>query len=351
MAKLAKEGMQFMRAYSGSAVCGPTRCVLMTGLHPGHCHRRANRSRNGLIPLPEKTPTVASMLKKAGYATGGFGKWGLGNPGTTGVPEKLGFDLWYGYYDQVHAHDYYPEYLVRNSKREELPANKNGKRGSYTHYLIEKETLKFIEDHKDEPFFCYAAWTPPHGDYVIPHDDPNYLQYEKKSWSQKDKNYAGMVSLLDQGVGRIADKLKKLGIAENTLLIYTSDNGANASFAKTLRSNGILRGVKRSLYEGGIRAPFIAHWPKKISPGTRSDLLTTHVDLMATAAEIAETEVPIKSDGISILPTLLGKPQKIKHDFIYFEIYEGPFQQSVRVGDWKGYRRGLKDPVELYDLS
>jgi arylsulfatase A-like enzyme len=291
------------------------------------------------------------MLRKAGYATGGFGKWGLGNPGTTGVPEKLGFDLWYGYYDQVHAHDYYPEYLVRNSKREELPANKNDKRGSYTHYLIENETLKFIEDHKDEPFFCYAAWTPPHGDYVIPHDDPNYLQYEKKSWSQKDKNYAGMVSLLDQGVGRIADKLKKLGIAENTLLIYTSDNGANASFAKTLRSNGILRGVKRSLYEGGIRAPFIAHWPKKISPGTRSDLLTTHVDLMATAAEIAETEVPIKSDGISILPTLLGKPQKIKHDFIYFEIYEGPFQQSVRVGDWKGYRRGLKDPVELYDLS
>ncbi|MDG1151723.1 MAG: arylsulfatase [Akkermansiaceae bacterium] len=351
MAKLAKEGMQFTRAYSGSAVCGPTRCVLMTGLHPGHCHRRANRSRNGLIPLPEKTQTVASMLKKEGYATGGFGKWGLGNPGTTGVPEKLGFDLWYGYYDQVHAHDYYPEYLVRNSKREELPANKNGKEGSYTHYLIESETLKFIEDHKDEPFFCYAAWTPPHGDYVIPHDDPNYLQYEKKPWSQKDKNYAGMVSLLDQGVGRIADKLKKLGIAENTLLIYTSDNGANASFAKTLRSNGILRGVKRSLYEGGIRAPFIAHWPKTISPGTQSDLLTTHVDLMATAAEIAETEIPIKSDGISILPTLLGKPQKVKHDFIYFEIYEGPFQQSVRAGDWKGYRRGLKDPVELYDLS
>jgi arylsulfatase A-like enzyme len=241
--------------------------------------------------------------------------------------------------------------LVRNSKREELPANKNGKKGSYTHYLIESETLKFIEDHKDEPFFCYAAWTPPHGDYVIPHDDPNYLQYEKKPWSQKDKNYAGMVSLLDQGVGRIADKLKQLGIAENTLLIYTSDNGANASFAKTLRSNGILRGVKRSLYEGGIRAPFIAHWPKKISPGTQSDLLTTHVDLMATAAEIAETKIPIKSDGISILPTLLGKPQKVKHDFIYFEIYEGPFQQSVRVGDWKGYRRGLKDPVELYDLS
>jgi|TARA_B110000438_G_C15767970_1_gene630497 arylsulfatase A-like enzyme len=351
MAKLAKEGMQFERAYSGSAVCGPTRCVVMTGLHPGHCHRRANRSRNGLIPLPADTPTVASMLKKAGYQTGGFGKWGLGNPETTGVPEKLGFDLWYGYYDQVHAHNYYPEYLIRNSKREELPENKNGKKGSYTHYLIEKETLKFIEENKDKPFFCYAAWTPPHGDYVIPHDDPNYLLYKDKSWSQKDKNYAGMVSLLDQGVGRIVAKLKELGIADNTLLIYTSDNGANASFSKTLKSNGILRGVKRSLYEGGIRAPFVAHWPGKIAPGSTSDLLTTHVDLMATAAELSGAKVPIKSDGISILPSLLGKPQKKKHEFLYFEIYEGAFQQSVRVDNWKGYRRGLKDPVEVYDLS
>ncbi len=351
MDRLAKEGMQFDRAYSGSAVCGPTRCVVMTGLHPGHCHRRANRSRNGIIPLPAKTATVASMLKKAGYATGGFGKWGLGNPGTSGVPEDLGFDLWYGYYDQVHAHDYYPEYLVRNSKREELPGNTDGKKESYTHYLIEKETLKFIEDHKDEPFFCYAAWTPPHGDYVIPHDDPNYLLYQDKPWSQKDKNYAGMVSLLDQGVGRIASKLKELGIAENTLLIYTSDNGANASFAKTLKSNGILRGVKRSLYEGGTRAPFIAHWPGKIKAATRSNLLTTHVDLMATAAELSGAKVPIATDGISILPTLLGKPQETKHEFIYFEIYEGPFQQSVRVENWKGYRRGLQDPVEIYDLS
>jgi arylsulfatase A-like enzyme len=243
MEKLAKEGMRFDQAYSGSAVCGPTRCVVMTGLHPGHCHRRANRSRNGLIPLPADTPTVASMLKKSGYKTGGFGKWGLGNPDTTGVPEKLGFDLWYGYYDQVHAHDYYPEYLI----------------------------------------------------------------YKNKSWSQKDKNYAGMVSLLDQGVGRIMAKLKELGIAENTLLVYTSDNGANASFAKTLKSNGILRGVKRSLYEGGIRAPFVASWPGKITPGSTSDLLTTHVDLMATAAELSGAKVPIKTDGISILPTLLGK--------------------------------------------
>jgi arylsulfatase A-like enzyme len=158
MERLARQGMQFDRAYAGSAVCAPTRCVLMTGLHPGHCHRRANRSKShGLIPLPADTPTVASVLKKAGYKTGGFGKWGLGNPGTTGVPEKLGFDLWYGYYDQVHAHDYYPEYLIQNSEQIPLPENAGGKKGSYTHYLIEAQTIQFIEDSKDGPFFCYAA--------------------------------------------------------------------------------------------------------------------------------------------------------------------------------------------------
>lgn len=354
MARLAKQGMQFDRAYAGSAVCGPTRCVVMTGLHPGHCHRRANRSKShGLIPLPADTPTVASMLKEAGFATGGFGKWGLGNPGTTGVPEKQGFDLWYGYYDQVHAHDFYPEFLIRNSEQVPLPGNKDGKRGTYTHYLIEEQTIKFIEDNKDGPFFCYAAWTPPHGEYVIPHDDPNYAPYKDKSWSQGHKNYAGMVGLLDAGVGRIVKKLEELGIADNTLLVYTSDHGANQTHAKSLGSNGELRGFKRSLYEGGIRTPSVAYWPGKVPAGSRSDLLTTHVDLMATAADLAGTKAPIKTDGISILPTLLGKPQTTKHEFLYFEIYEGPapFQQSVRMGNWKGYRRGLKDPVEVYDLA
>jgi len=351
MDKLAKEGMQFSRAYSGNAVCGPTRCVLMTGQHPGHALRRANQSNDGLLPTPRGATTVASILKKAGYKTGGFGKWGIGNVGTTGVPEKQGFDLWYGYYDQKHAHNYYPTFLVRNSKEEQLKGNIGGKKETYTHYLIVKETLKFIEDNKDGPFFCYAAWTPPHGKYVIPTDDPNLKPYQKESWAQSVKNYAGMVSLLDQGVGQIVAKVKELGIAENTLIIYTSDNGANRPFIKDLQSTGGLRGQKRSLYEGGIRAPFVAYWPGTVKAGSKSDILTSSVDLMVTAAEIAGVETSSKTDGISYLPTLLGMDQKEQHDSLYFEIYEGAFQQCVRMGDWKGYRKGTKDPVEVYNLS
>jgi arylsulfatase A-like enzyme len=351
MDKMSKDGMQFNRAYSGNAVCGPTRCVLMTGMHPGHALRRANKSLHGLLPTAKGTPTVASILKKAGYATGGFGKWGIGNVGTEGVPEKHGFDLWYGYYDQGHAHDYYPTFLVRNSKNIKLPKNEDGKKGSYTHYLIEEQTIKFIEDNKDGPFFCYAAWTPPHGQYVIPANDPALKHYADKSWNQTVKNYAAMVTLLDAGVGRIIAKCKELGIADNTLIIYTSDNGANGLFIKAVQSSGGLRGAKRSLYEGGIRAPMVAYWPGKVAAGSKTDLLTSQVDLMATAAEIAGVKAPGKTDGISILPTLLGKKQKTAHDFLYFEIYEGKFQQCVRMGKWKGYRKGTKDKVELYDLS
>lgn len=351
MDRMAEEGMQFTQAYSGNAVCGPTRCVLMTGLHPGHALRRANRSNNGLLPTPKGTTTVATILHKAGYKTGGFGKWGIGNVGTTGVPEKQGFDLWYGYYDQVHAHDYYPEFLIKNSKQIELKGNLGGKQKTYTHYLIVEETLKFIEDNKDGPFFCYAAWTPPHGKYVIPKDDPSLLQYKDKPWNQMVKNYAGMVSLLDQGVGQILAKLEELGIEDNTLVIYTSDNGANLPFIKTLQSSGNLRGAKRSLYEGGIRAPFVARWPGKVKAGSTTEILTSSIDLMTTAAELAGVAAPTESDGISILPTLLGNEQKQKHEWLYFEIYEGAFQQCLRMGNWKGYRKGTQDPVELYDLT
>lgn len=351
MDRMAREGMQFDRAYSGSAVCGPTRCVVMTGLHPGHALRRANKSKSGLLPTAKGETTVATVLKKAGYATGGFGKWGLGNVGTTGVPEKQGFDLWYGYYDQMHAHNYYPEFLVRNSKNINLKGNAGGKRQQYSHYLIVEETLKFIEDNKDRPFFCYAAWTPPHSQFVIPGSDPNIHHYQTKPWKQSTKNYAAMVSLLDQGVGQVLDKVKQLGIEDRTLILYTSDNGANTQFVKSLKSSGGLRGAKRSLYEGGIRAPLVAYWPGKVPAGSRTDLLTSHVDLMATASEMAGVNLPRKSDGISILPTLLGQEQTEHHSFLYFELYEGAFQQCVRMGSWKGYRRGTKDPMQLYHLG
>ena len=345
--RLAAEGMKFTRAYSGSAVCAPSRCVLMTGQHTGHTLRRANQSKDGLLSLPAAQPTVARLLHDAGYATGGFGKWGLGNPGTTGVPENEGFDVFFGYYDQVHAHDYYTDYLVRNSVN--VPYQQSGKHTweDYSHTRIANETLKFIEQNKDHPFLCYAAWTPPHQDYAIPDNAP----YSQKPWSESDKNYAAMVHLVDKDVGRVIQKLKDLGLDDKTLVIFASDNGANEEFIEPLGSTGGLRGYKRMLYEGGIRAPFIARWPGRIKPDTTNDLLTTFVDFLPTAADLIGVPPPHGMDGISILPTLLGQKQSKQHDSLYFEIYEPYFQQSVRLGDWKGYRLGTKAPLELYDLK
>ena len=345
--RLAAEGMKFNRAYSGSAVCAPSRCVLMTGQHTGHVLRRANQSKIGLLALPAGQTTVARLLQSAGYATGGFGKWGLGNPGTTGAAEKQGFDVFFGYYDQVHAHDYYTDHLIRNSA--DVPYQQSGRHTweDYSHTRIANETLKFIEQNKDCPFFCYAAWTPPHADYVIP-ENPNFSQ---KPWPEAVRNYAAMVALVDKDVGRVMQKLKDLGIDDQTLVIFSSDNGANAQFIEPLGSTGGLRGYKRMLYEGGMRAPFFARWPGKIQPGTTTDLLTTFVDFLPTAADLAGASTPPGLDGHSILPTLLGKDQQVRHESIYFEIYEPYFQQAVRMGDWKGYRLGTKAPLELYDLA
>jgi arylsulfatase A-like enzyme len=319
----------------------------MTGQHPGHALRRANNSKVGLLSLPAAQPTVARLLHDAGYATGGFGKWGLGNPGTTGVPENEGFDVFFGFYDQVHAHNYYTDYLVRNSVN--VPYQQSGKHTweDYSHTRIANETLKFIEQNKDRPFFCYAAWTPPHPDFVIPDNAP----YSQKPWPEEIRNYAAMVALVDKDVGRLMQKLKDLGIADNTLVIFSSDNGAQEAFIKPLGSTGGLRGYKRLLYEGGIRTPFIAHWPGRIKPDTTNDLLTTFMDFLPTAADLAGVPAPSGMDGISLAPTLLGQKQSRQHDSLYFEIYEPYFQQSVRLGDWKGYRLGTKAPLELYDLK
>ena len=345
--RLASEGIKFTQAYSGNAVCAPSRCVLMTGQHPGHVIRRANPSKNGLLPLPAEQITVAKLLKDAGYATGGFGKWGLGNPGTTGVPEKLGFDVFYGYYDQVHAHDYYTDYMVRNSIREPVPQSGKHTWEEYSHTRIAAETLQFIEQNKDRPFFCYAAWTPPHDEFAIPSDD----LYANKPWPETVRSYAAMVALIDRDVGRVIQKLKDLGIDNNTVVIFASDNGANPQFIEPLGSTGGLRGHKRMLYEGGIRAPFIARWPGTIPTAQTSDLLTSFVDFLPTASELSGAPIPEGIDGISILPTMLGNTQTVRHEALYFEIYEPYFQQSVRWGDWKGYRIGLESPLELYNLK
>lgn len=354
--RLAVEGMKFTRAYSGSAVCAPTRNVLMTGLHTGHGTRRANMSKNGLIPLAPEEITVAEKLKEAGYATGGFGKWGLGNPGTTGIPELQGFDQWYGYYDQVHAHSFFPLYLVRNSVEEKLAGNRpagtklaKGVGTDYSVDLILKETLAFIAANKDRPFFCYAAWTLPHGDFEVPAISPDFAG---QPWSEAIKTHATMLQRLDRDVGTLMKTLRDLGLDQNTLVIYTSDNGAAGPGGATFNSTGGLRGAKRDLHEGGIRAPFIARWPGKIQAGTTSDALTSHVDWMATACDLAGVKPP-KTDGLSLGPTFLGKPTPPRHEHLYWEIYEGPvpFQQAVRLGDWKGYRTALRGPLELHDLA
>jgi len=345
--RLAKEGMKLTRAYSGSAVCAPSRMVLMTGQHTGHILRRANQSKVGLLALPAGQTTVARMLQNAGYATGGFGKWGLGNPETTGVAEKQGFDVFFGYYDQKHAHDHYTDYLIRNSVK--VPIGQSGKHtwADYAPTRIANETLSFIEQNKDRPFFCYAAWTPPHGDFAIPENPV----FGEKTWTEEVRNYAAMVALVDKDVGRVMQKLKDLGIDDKTLVIFSSDNGANPEFIESLGSTGGLRGYKRLLYEGGMRTPFIARWPGKIQPGTTSDVLTSFVDFLPTAADLVGVPAPKGLDGHSIAPTLLGKGQQVPHESLYFEIYEPYFQQAVRMGDWKGYRLGTKAPLELYDLK
>lgn len=358
--KLASEGMRFTDAYSGCTVCAPARSTLMTGLHMGHTPVRGN---TGGIPLPEGTVTLPKILKQAGYATGGSGKWGLGDLDTEGVPEKQGFDLFYGYYHQIHAHYYYPEYLIRNGKKETLAGNQNEKQGKYTANLIHEETLKFIREHRDEPFFCYCPWTLPHGRYEVPESDPAWQFYKDKKWKDKPKKIAAMTVILDRHVGAVMDLLDELGLNDNTLVIFCSDNGADEHFPNALNSCGPFRGKKRSMYEGGIRVPMIARWPGYIEPGSESSLPCYFPDMLPTFAALAgETSLaPENIDGISLLPTLTGKGKQEEHDFMYWEwpsfswkdqkYDDNGLMQGVRHGNWKLVRHQQDQPWELYDLS
>ncbi|MBX2850871.1 MAG: arylsulfatase [Phycisphaeraceae bacterium] len=357
--RIAKNGMLFSYCYAGSAVCAPARDALMTGRHSGHLDRRDNQAKanrnepmyTGLVAMPDQTVTVAEILKKQGYATGGFGKWGLGNPGTTGTPDKQGFDLWYGYVDQVHAHSYYTDYLVRATpeagcKNEAVTQNQGGKEVIYSADLINREALQFIRDNKDQPFFAYLATTLPHGKYEAPELGP----FTDRDWPDKAKTYAAMLYRLDEHVGQVLDLLKELGIDDNTIVFFTADHGPEQVSVK--RFNGALgqRGIKRSLYEGGVRVPMVVQWPGKIKAGSTSDFIWWHPDFFATACDLAGLDrVPESVDGVSVLPTLLGKPQK-PHPHFYFEFYS-PFQQSVRKGKWKAIRFGTDKPSELYDLD
>ncbi|MEY2427508.1 MAG: hypothetical protein QOJ40_393 [Verrucomicrobiota bacterium] len=361
--RLANEGMRFTQCYAGCHVCAPSRSTLMTGLHTGHTPVRDN---GGYRYLYDEDVTVAEVLKKAGYATGGFGKWGLGTEDSPGFPLKQGFDEWFGYYHQVHAHFYYPYYLWHNDTKFFLPENEGHKRIRYSHDEIHKQALHFISQHKDQSFFCYIPYTLPHVELVAPEDSmkPYRGKWEEKPLPDPRAGYigaeepfathAGMVGRLDRSVGEVMALLKKLGLEDDTVLIFSSDNGPQANqwlrVADFFQANGPLRGYKGEFYEGGIRVPLIVRWPNKIKSGSTSDHVCAFWDFLPTFAQLAGTPAPATTDGLSFLPALLGHPQQ-EHKFLYWEIGGKTLSQAVRMGNWKAIRHKPEGPIELYNLE
>ncbi len=350
--KMASEGMRFTQHYAGATVCAPSRSVLMTGQHLGHTFVRGNKAIGKYqLPIPAETHTIAEMFKNAGYVTSCIGKWGLGGPGTEGHPNKQGFDHFFGYLGQVQAHNYYPDYLWRNTDTVWL------NNGEYSHDEMTEEALAFIHDHKGEAFFLYIPYTIPHTNFQV----PEKKEYEGlEGWTQKQQTQAAMISRMDGDVARILDTLRQLGIEENTLVVFTSDNGPHGAGGTLdfFDANGALRGKKRDLYEGGIRIPFVAWWPGTVEAGTETDHVACFTDLFATCCELTGQPIPENTDGISYLPTLLQKTNQEKHDFIYHEFHEkkqGGTKQSVRIGKWKGVRKNMQkdvdSPIELYNLN
>jgi arylsulfatase A len=339
--RLAQEGMRFTQAYAGATVCAPSRCSLMTGLHNGHAVIRGNREAEpeGQVPMPADTFTVAHLMKRAGYATGLVGKWGLGHPGSASTPDKMGFDYFFGYNCQREAHEYYPEHLWRNSEKVALGGEK------YSHDLMAEEALEFVRRNKDRPFFLEVAFTIPHAKLQVPDLGP----YEKETWPKDLKTLAAMITRMDADVGRLMELLKELNIDDNTLVLFASDNGAAYNDA-LFNHSGPLRGRKRDMYEGGIRTPAIARWPGKIKAGVVSDQVWTFYDFLPTMAELTGQKPPAAIDGVSILPAIL-EGKAIEHPPLYFEFHEGGFVQAARIGDWKAVRHGAKQPIELYDLE
>ena len=362
--RFAGEGMRFTNALAGAPVCGPTRCTLLTGLHSGHTSMRIN---NGFAPIRKEEPTLASMLKKKGYATGGFGKWGIGGRGTSGVPEMHGFDQFFGYYDQVHAHTFYPQYLIHNSK--EVPLEGNSGTSFYegkTHAqdAIFEESIQFIKRNKDNPFFCYLPWTPPHGLWGIDADDPSWQLFKDKPWTagQRTENdakvYAAFLHMVDRQIGEIIELLKELKIDGNTIFFLCGDNGGQDYFKDSEHPHGFFgpnlnpqtgerfRAGKGSLYEGGLKVPYLARWPGKIKANSVSDHLLYFPDVMPTLAALTHSDCP-QTDGLSFLPSLLGGGNQKQHAYLYWE-YQG--QTAVRMNQWKAYKARNRD-WELYDLS
>lgn len=339
--KLAAEGMRFTQAYAGTTVCAPSRCALMTGLHTGHSPVRGNREikPEGQEPMPADTFTVGHLMQRAGYVTGIIGKWGLGFPGSTSAPEKMGFDHFFGYNCQRKAHEYYPEELWRNTNRVAL----DGK--TYSHDLMAEEALQFVRNNKEKPFFLYLPFTIPHGKFQVPDQEP----YGNESWPAQWKNIAAMVTRMDKDIGRLMALLKELNLDANTLVFFASDNGSGHQPA-FFNSSGELRGMKRDMYEGGLRSPGIARWPGRIKPGVVSEQVWAFWDLLPTLAELTAQKLPGATDGISFLAAMT-EGKRIEHPPLYFEFHERGFSQAARIGDWKAVRTGARKPIELYDLK
>lgn len=382
--QMAAEGMRFTDFYAGNTVCAPSRSVLMTGKHMGHTHVRGNANADMLVQsLRDEDVTVAKVLKTAGYTNGLIGKWGLGEFGQPGFPLNQGFDRSFGYLNQVHAHNYYPEFLWDNDKKMHL-SNKvkladrpyggftggyATKKVEYSHDLFAAEAMKFIQaqvntagaDGPSTPFFLYLSLTIPHannegtkmtGDGA---EVPDYGIYADRDWPNADKGQAAMITRMDGDVGRLMDELRRLGIAENTLVFFTSDNGAHDESGhdlKRFRPSGPLRGTKRALYEGGIRVPGIAWWPGTIRAGSTTDHVAYFGDWMATTAELAGAETPQDIDSISFVPTLRGEAGQTEHEYLYWEFYEQGSRQAVRFGDWKAIRQPMiTGTIELFNLA
>ena len=378
--KLAAEGMVFSQHYSGATVCAPSRSALLTGMHTGHTVVRGNKEAKpeGQYPIPAETYTLAEMLKEEDYVTAVYGKWGLGFPGSEGDANMQGFDEFYGYNCQRLAHNYYPYHLWHNQEKIILKGNEGKKQEVYAPDYIHKEALKFIEKNKNNPFFMYYASPLPHAELLLP--EKYISKYKGKLLPEKEykgidegasykkggygyqKNahaaFAAMVHLLDEQVGDIVKKLEDLDISNNTIVVFTSDNGPHregGADPKYFNSNGNYKGYKRDLYEGGIHVPMIAKWPHKIKAGSSTNHISAFWDVMPTLAELTGKKLENTIDGISFLPTLLDKGNQKKHEYLYWEFHEKGGRIAIRKGKWKGVKYNvLKEPnkrIELYNLE
>jgi arylsulfatase A len=372
--QMAREGMRFTQVYAGCTVCASSRSVLMTGLHTGHTPVRGN---TGGIALADSDVTVAEVLKGVGYRTACIGKWGLGEHGTTGIPNKQGFDRFFGYLHQIHAHFYYPKFLWDQDEKFVLEGN-DGFSGQYTHDVIVDRAMQFLREQAkaDDPFFLYLPLTIPHYELLVPEDsleefrgkypETPYTGRRKKvgfpddyaAQSHPKAATAAMITRMDRDVGRILDLLQELNLDENTLVFFTSDNGATGgpSDPDFFQACGPLRGYKRDLYEGGIRVPMIARWPGHIQAGSVNDHVWYFADVLPTLSELAKTDAPKTTDGLSVVPALLGEKAagraQAEHDYLYWEHpnHHERLLQAVRLGDWKAIRLDAGLPLELYNL-